>query len=481
MTILSARLLAATLCCASVTAHAEETKAPAYPVSANGDGAVSNGYSISRWAEDWRVMASKARRDDPLDRLKFLPLTGDDSVYLTLSGELRLRMNQTTNPNLREGEAQRQDISRVVAGADLHVGPHLRFYGELAHGGLGGENLGKPSSNFRNGLAAQQYFAEVSEEVGGLDVGIRYGRQEFVDGPNLLTSQRDNNTMHYTLNGVRAWVRGKAVRADVFDFRPTAYGEDGLRDDKSDPERRFSGVTLGYAVPPRFLGGSKLFVDPFLWRRQNGVGAWGGRVGPATRYYGGVHVYGDAGPVNLDWTVNHQWGSFIDQRIDAWQVLLAQSLRLGADKAAPRVGLSADYASGGGGYGDGKLRDAYSPFGNNVYFSYQLYLTPTNLRSLAPTFSFSPLKAVKVSAEYRFAWRDSVTDAVYRANGQAFAGTQNGRARKIAELARLQAVWTISPRVTFTGRYEHLQAGPALTSAGYRSSDFLAGWLSLRF
>lgn len=143
--------------------------------------------------------------------------------------------------------------------------------------------------------------------------------------------------------------------------------------------------------------------------------------------------------------------------------------------------MSADYASGGGGYGDGKLRDAYSPFGNNVYFSYQLYLTPTNIRSVAPTFSFSPLKAVKVSTEYRFAWRDSVTDAVYRANGQPFAGTQNGRARKIAELARLQAVWTISPRVSFTGRYEHLKAGPALTSAGYRSSDFLAGWLSLRF
>jgi hypothetical protein len=39
----------------------------------------------------------------------------------------------------------------------------------------------------------------------------------------------------------------------------------------------------------------------------------------------------------------------------------------------------------------------------------------------------------------------------------------------------------VTPRVSFTGRYEHLAAGPALKDAGYKSSDFLAGWISLRF
>lgn len=125
------RLLAATLCCAPFTAHAEEARtansatSPVYPVSSNGDGAVTKGYSISRWAEDWRGMADKSKRDDPLDRLKFLPLGADGDIYLTLSGELRLRVNQTTNPNLREAEAQRQDISRVVAGRRPSCRPAL--------------------------------------------------------------------------------------------------------------------------------------------------------------------------------------------------------------------------------------------------------------------------------------------------------------------------------------------------------------------
>lgn len=452
-----------------------------YPAAANGDVTTVNGYTLSRWAEDWRAMRDPAKRDDPLDRLKYLPIAADGEVYLTLSGELRLRVNQTTNPNLRAGEAQRQDITRIVAGADLHVGPHLRAYGELAHGRISGINLGVPAATLRNDLVIQQAFVEANEDVGGIAIGARYGRQEFTDGPNLLVSQRDNNTIRYTLNGLRVWARGARVRADLFDFKPTAYGDLGTEDDISDPARRFSGVTMGFALPNAWLGGSKLYVDPFFWRRRNDVGAWGGRIGPATRFYVGARLWGDVGPLSVEWSVNHQYGQYLDQKIDAWQAFLAQTWRIGEAKDAPRIGVHFNYASGGGGYGDGKLRDAYAPFGNNIYFSYQLFLTPSNLVAVAPNVSVSPFRNARLTAEYMLTWRDSVTDAVYRANGQPFAGTQNGRARKIADVTRLQLVWSISPRVSVTGRYEHLAAGPALTDAGYRSSDFLSGWVSFRF
>ena len=79
------------------------------------------------------------------------------------------------------------------------------------------------------------------------------------------------------------------------------------------------------------------------------------------------------------------------------------------------------------------------------------------------------------------AWRATETDAVYRASGAPFAGTQDVAGRRIADLIRLQAIWTVTPRVTVTGRYEHLIAGPSLTKAGYASSDFVAGWISFRF
>ncbi|WP_204350373.1 hypothetical protein, partial [Klebsiella pneumoniae] len=61
----------------------EKASGGGYPAGASGDGAVTGGYSLSRWAEDWRAMRDPARRDDPLDRLKFLPLDEDGDVYLT--------------------------------------------------------------------------------------------------------------------------------------------------------------------------------------------------------------------------------------------------------------------------------------------------------------------------------------------------------------------------------------------------------------
>ncbi len=455
--------------------------AEAYPADAVGDGVTTGGYNQSRWAEDWTRYRDPARRDDPVDRLKFIPIAADGDVYMTLSGELRFRVNATTNPNLRQAEAQRQDIVRVVGGADLHLGEHVRLFGELAHGGLGGVNLGTPAATLRNHLVVQQKFVDVTGEVAGADLGVRYGRQTFADGPNLMVVPRDNNTIFFVYNGTRAWARSRSLRVDLFDFYTTRLGTAGTGDDVREKGRRFSGISGGVALPTSLFGKSKLYVDPFLWRLRNDNALWGTTTAREVRDFYGLHVWGDAGRVNIDWTVNYQGGSFAGRPIESWLVLLAQNYRLGKDRSAPRIGFHFDYASGGGAYGTGTLRNSLAPFGNNIYYSYQLYATPTNLIAAAPNITFNPLKKLRISAEYQFSWRDSTTDAVYRANGTAFAGTQNVAGRKIAETARLQAVWTISPRVSLTGRYEHLDAGPALTDAGYKSSDFFAGWLSFRF
>ncbi|PTQ62452.1 alginate export protein [Sphingomonas aurantiaca] len=465
----------------SANSAAASPIAESYPDAAIGDGVTAGGYNQSRWAEDWSKLRDPKKRKDIVDQLKFISLAGDGDVYLTLSGEARLRVNQTTNPNLRDAEAQRQDILRLFGGADLHVGKHVRFYGELAHGTLEGENLGTALPNLRNKLAVQQAFVDLTGTVADVDVGVRYGRQTFADGPNLMVVPRDNNTLYFGFNGFRAWARAAGVRADVFDFKPTAYGNGGTQDDNAESARRFSGISTGIVVPETLFGGSKLYVDPFLWRLRNRTAVWGTDTAREVRNFYGLHVWGDAGPVNLDWTINYQGGSYDNRSIKAWLVLLAQTYQLGKGKTAPRVGFHADYASGGGAYGKGTLRNSLAPFGNNIYYSYQLFATPTNLIALAPNVTFSAFKKLRMTAEYQLSWRDTTTDAVYRANGTAFAGTQNFGGRKIADTIRFQATYPITSRLSLLGRYEHLIAGPALTNAGYKNSDFMAGWISYRF
>lgn len=453
----------------------------AYPSAAAGDGTTTGGYNQSRWAEDWRRMCDPAKRDDPLDALKCVKLTQEGDVYVTFSGEARVRTNLTTNPNLQDREAQRQDILRLVGGADVHLGDHFRVFGEVGHASLNGRNLGNPNANLRNDLAVQQLFAEVKGNVAGFDSGIRAGRQTFADGPQLLTVPRDNNTLFFVLDGVRAYARNATTRLDVFDLNYVSYGYEGLSDDRKNDNVRFSGATFGFKIPTDLFGGSKLYADPFVWRLRNRAATWGGRIAREERYFIGLHTYGDIGPVTIDWTVNHQGGTFGNQKISGWQAFVAQTYKLGKTTDAPRVGVHVDYGSGGGSYDGGTLNTTSGLFGNNIYYSYGLFLTPTNLLYTAPNFTFTPIKGVRLAAEYGFAWRPDENDAVYRASGAALPRTQTVDGRAIAEVARLQAVWSITPRLSFTGRLEHLQAKTVLDRARLNNSFFAAGWFSFRF
>lgn len=477
--MLTAALLSATAAAAQDAAPAPTEPTP-YPRNAIGVGPVIGGYGEARWAEDWSGLLDPAKRKDFLDRLKYIPLSEDGEVWLSLSGEMRARTALTTSPGLRDGADQRLDTLRFVGGADLRVGPHIRAYGELAHGGAGGRNMNRSIPALRNDLVVQQAFVDVSAEVQGLELGARYGRQFFLDGSPYLISTRNGATILTPYNGVRGWVRGERMRADLFDLRPTTLGVGGVDDDRTDRSRRFSGVTASTLVPRNWFGGSRLHFDPFLWRHTQDARRWGAEVAHERRDYTGARLWGSAGPVNLDWTVARQTGRYGDRRIDAWHVFTQQSFSVGEGASAPRVGLRFDYGSGGGAYDDGPLRNAVTPFGVPIFYSYQNVLNPVNMVALAPSVTVRR-GPTALTAEVQATWRASTDDAVYRATDLAYAGTEAVEGRHVGEVWKLQLAHTISPRTSLIARYEHLAAGSVLKDAGYESSDYLTAWVNFRF
>ncbi len=108
-----------------------------------------------------------------------------------------------------------------------------RLYTELAHGSLDGRNEGTKTGTQENNAILQQLFFDVKGRVAGTDLGLRVGRQVFVDGPTTLIALRDNTDVFVTLNGARAWAIGEKTRVDVFDFNFNLDGTEGLGDDSS--------------------------------------------------------------------------------------------------------------------------------------------------------------------------------------------------------------------------------------------------------
>jgi hypothetical protein len=449
----------------------------AYPRQADGHGIKLSGYNVSRWAEDWTSMRDPKKRHGILDRLKDIPLNDTGDIYVTLSGEARIRTTLTTNPGFKDVASRREDALRLFGGADLHAGA-LRFYGELAHGGLSGDNYGTPAAKSRNQLFLQQAFGELSGAVGAATLGIRYGRQEFTDGPSSLISQKENNTIRTVEQGVRGWGQLANYRLDVFDFHHVRIGMGGIGDDAPDYANRFSGITAGVVLANGKK--KKLFLDPFVWRERNDAVRWGTTTGQEVRHYYGARLWGSLDRLTMDWTVSHQTGTFAGRDIDAWTVAIAQTYVLHAKGWMPTAGVHVDYGSGGGVYGKGTIHTSKIITAGTIPYSHQGALAATNLFQVSPNVTLTPIKAIDVTTEYQRSYRASDSDAIYNGGGTAYAGSQLLRGSHVGDAIRLQASWKVTPRVSLITRYEYFAPGDMLRRLGFVGSNYLSSWISIR-
>ena len=434
-------------------------------------------YAMSRSAEDWSYLRDPATRKDRFDPLKFIPLDADGSTYLTLSGESRLRVETLGNPGLKASPRQDNELIRTFIGADLHLGTHLRVFGELASG----QQFGSipDNANERNDLFVQQLFAEVHGRVAGADAGVIYGRQDFLDGPVPLISVRENNNIHTVLQGVRGYARWNSVRVSIFDLNYVTLGQNWLDDPVSDTDH-FRGANASIVVK-RGKPGESFFLDPFYYHNTTGARRWGATSGREARSFYGLRAHGAVGPADIDWTATYQGGSFDDRPIRAWSVSLNQTLPLSDKGWAPAIGFHADAGSGGGAFGDGPLRNADFLFGTAPYLNDGRFFGPINLASVSPMISLRPSRKITLRGEYSFLRRLKTEDAVYSFTKVAYAGTQNVSGHNAGRLARLRIGWALDRHIAVAGTIEHAFAGPVLTRAGFSDSDFAALQLSFRF
>jgi hypothetical protein len=100
-------------------------------------------FQIRRFDEDWSVLrgVDRSKTDDFWDRLKFIPLTQDQTVWLSLGGQVRERLEYFNQFEFGSSEPERSDaylLSRFRLSVDFHVSryfPHVRRGEELAGDG----------------------------------------------------------------------------------------------------------------------------------------------------------------------------------------------------------------------------------------------------------------------------------------------------------------------------------------------------------
>ena len=187
-------LLAGVVCLAAQVTRAEDDN----PQSANPT-PERPAIHLNRWQEDWSVLADPALRTEPLDNLKYIPLSsGDPNSYASLGLDLRERVESTQLAPFGIGNPHTNTygIQRLEVHADIRPNANWQIFVQLQDDRAFGKDIITPVDS--NPLDLEQAFIAYSTDLAGGKLKVRAGRQQMAfdlqrfigvrDGPNVRQS-----------------------------------------------------------------------------------------------------------------------------------------------------------------------------------------------------------------------------------------------------------------------------------------------------
>ena len=414
-----------------------------------------------------------------LGRLKFIPITGDGAVSLSFGGELRQRYEFTDNPVFGQ---DRQDeagvwLQRAVLHGDLRVGQHVRVFAQL-FSALEAGREGGPSPVDENRLALQNGFVDFRfAPVERLEATVRAGRQELQYGSGRLVDVREGPNVRRTFDAARAILEARDWRVDGLAARPRAV-EPGVFDDEANDDQALWGV---YATGGReLLPAGRLDLYYLGFRDDAGVFEQG--AAEETRHSIGARVWGESGAWDWNWEAVFQFGSFGDGEIRAWTLASATGRTWTDLPWRPRVGVSANIASGDRDPDDADLQTFNPLFPRGNYFSEAAVLGPRNFVNIQPSLTVSPAERWSVTADVNAFWRLETEDGVYAPSGQLVRASGGSGERFVGTSASLAVTYSVSDHLSLGAIYTHFAAGDFIEATGPSDDiDFIELTATFRF
>jgi hypothetical protein len=437
---------------------------------------VGDELNVIRWKEDYSFL-----RDRPqptlLERLKFIPLNGGGTAYLTLGGQVRERV-EGYDPaffGLPGASTFTSYGTRLVADADVHLGARVRTFLEL---GSYWEDGREPTSRPIDvgDLELQQAFLDFV----GLDrphsrLTLRLGRQELPLGSGRLVSIRDGANVRLSFDAAKVtWVRGGRTVVEASAGRPVVPKEGVFESETSDREWFWYG-DLARAGSAAGRPAVELF---YVGHRLRGA-LYGRGIGDETRHSVGGRLWARPAPWDYSVQAGYQLGSFGSADIRAWGVATETGRAFVSLPGRPRFAVRADVASGDRDEA-GVLRTFNAPYPALNYFSEAAVFAPGNSFDLHPYVEARPARKVAASAGVDLVWRSRTSDAIYRAGGGLLVPPGVSTASFVTAITQLDATWQPLPQIALRAAWVWASAGAVIRAAEGKPTKFLLLSLDLR-
>jgi hypothetical protein len=426
-----------------------------------------------------RYLGNPRCRTDPWDRLKYIPLRGEDN-YLSFGVWVRERGEYFSNPNWGSGPpGNAYPMQRYFGHMDLHLGTRFRFFGELGSSIETGRNGGpRPGLDVEKLYVHQGFFDIGLLRSGKNRVTLRAGQQEMEFGSRYLLSPRDGRNIRRSFTGFRLTTLTGDWTIDAFAVRRT-LDNPGYFDNPPDHTSSFWGV---YAVRPfRILPGGNADLY-YLGVDDKNVTFDGRGSGREQRETIGTRLWGTTG----DWDYNNeftfQWGRFRSDPIRAWAVTTEAGYTVKSIPLRPRFGIRENVFSGNQNPPGRTLGTFNSLYQTGPYFTFAELFGNRNVIALQPSVKLSLSRKVSLTPNVAAYWRESTRDALYSAGGGLVVSGQNSGARYVGTHAAVQLQWKINRHATFFTEYLHFFPGEFVKqSTPGRNINYLTGWLDLKF
>lgn len=416
-------------------------------------------FQTHRHEDDLSIARIRAEAGD--DTLKAIPV--GESAWLSLGGELRLRLEQVSSPGLGASgsTADTYGLHRALVHADLQANENIRVFVQFGAFIAPGKTAAAPPAMDK--LDLQQSFVDLSAPVGPGRITTRIGRQEIAFGSQRLIGLRDGPNARRNFDGVRlTYLRGDA-RADLIFLRPVEQRK-GIFDNGASHGDALSGA---YATLPNI--GAAGSLDVYLLHYERSDAIYSSFTGRENRWSSGMRYFGDARGWDWDVEATLQSGDAGTQDISAWGVATNSGYTLPQGTWRLRLGTKIDIASGDKDPADGALNTGNALYPMLPYLGSSAAFAPSNIIDIHPELTVAR-NAAKVTLGYQAIWRQTVADAVYIAPLIPLDGTAGNGGRFTAHQWTVDGAWSVSPSIRLEAALAWVDVADSLERLGFSDS-----------
>jgi len=441
--------------------------------------------SALRFNEDWSTLkgVDLSRTDDFWDHVKFIPLTQDQSVWLSFGGQARARVEYFNQFQWGASQPEQSDaylLSRLRLSADLHVTPYFRMYveGKSALVPVNRKLQGDNSTAFYDQNSLFNGFADIMIPFGEqANVTLRGGRQELLFGSQRLVGPGDYTEVPHTFDGVQTIVQIGGWTVTPFWTQAVIVGKYNINTSTTD--HLLFGI---YGTAPAHL--LPMNLDLYYLGADNTAAAFNGTSGLEKRHTLGLRTWGKIGQTNWDFELEGagQFGTVGSGNISAGMFTGVLGYTLPVKDLSPRAYLEFDYASGDPKPG-GNVGTFNQLFPNgHAYLGYIDYIGRQNIISSSGGISVTPLRDLTLTLQQYFFWRASIADSIYNKSSAIIRAANGTTARYVGAETDLFANYNFTRHLQGYTGYSYFFPGGFIHKTGpHKASNFYYAQLQYTF